>query len=246
MARGRRLPGATIAFIVLAPLVVLVLADWRLSSAPGRIDGAFDGLDDRPPAASDGSVTMLMLATGEGTANSPTLSWMPGDPTVVSALFVTIIGDRRGAYVEWLPLRDDVLAGVADERPAAAVAAAESTTARRVDHPAVIEWSTFAELGHDNDVPLRVTPEASSSIRREYLRQVLEYTLHGEMRKEPLMLYRAPHRGRGHGGGGRLVDVRPEPAGVLTTQHALPKNHPDDPAARRELTPVGLRRPGGP
>ncbi len=191
MARGRRLLWATIAFIVFAPLVVLVLADWRLSSALGRIDGAFDGLDDRPPGASDGSVTMLMLATGDGTANSPTLSWMPGEPTVVSAMFVTITGDRRRAYVDWLPLRDDVLVGVADDRPGAAVAAAESSTGRRVDHLAVIEWSTFSGLGHDNAVSLHVMPEAGRRIQQEFLRRVLENTLHSEMRKEPWMLYRA-------------------------------------------------------
>ena len=120
--RGRRRLPAALALLVLLPLILLAFLDWRLSSALSRIDGAFDGLDERPPAATDGSVTMLMLGTGEGAAGSPKLTWMPGDPTVVSALFVTISGDRLESYVDWLPLRDSVQEGLADSRPSASVA----------------------------------------------------------------------------------------------------------------------------
>jgi hypothetical protein len=193
MARGRRLLRAAIAFIVLAPLIVLVFFDWRLSSALYRIDGAFDGLGDRPPAASDGSVTMLLLATGGGTASSPALSWMPGDPTVVSAMFVTIAGNGREARVDWLPLRGEMLTGVTDSRPSASVGAAESWTGRRVDHLGVVEWSALGELGRNNAVPVELAPGAGRIEQETFLRLTLAYTLHGEMRKQPWMLYRALH-----------------------------------------------------
>lgn len=183
---------AVMACLALVPLVVLAAFDWRLSSALTRIDGAFDGLGDRP-AATDGSVTMLMLATGNGTAQSPTLDWMSGDPTVVSAMFVTISGDRRQVDVDWLPLRGRVLAGVTDSAPSASVAAAEWWTGRRVDHLAVVEWSAFSELGRDNDVPLVLPAGASRGAQQAYLREVLVDTLHAEMRKEPWTLYNALH-----------------------------------------------------
>lgn len=190
MARVRRRVLAVIVVIAVIPLLVLAVADWRLASALSRIDGAFDGLDDRPPAATDGSVSMLMITTGEDLTTSPSLTWMPDQPSVVSVLFVTVRGDRREAYVDWLPLREEVLAGVVGERPSAAVAAAESWTGRRVDHLAVVEWSVFSELGRDNGVPLHVMPEAGRRVQQEFLLQVLENTLHSEMRMQPWALYR--------------------------------------------------------
>ena len=182
-----------VACLVLVPLVVVAAFDWRLSSALTRIDGAFDGLADRPPAAADGSVTMMMLATGEGTASSPVLAWMPGEPTVVSAMFVTISGDRRQVDVDWLPLRGRVLTGVADAAPSGSVAAAESWTGRRVDHLAIVDWSAFSALGRDNETRLVLPAGASRGAQQAFLREVLDDTLHAEMRKEPWTLYRALH-----------------------------------------------------
>lgn len=194
MARGRRRRlFAVLGLLALLPLIFVAILDWRLSSALSRIDGAFVGLDDRPPAATDGSVTMLMLATGEGSAGSPTLTWMPGDPTVVSALFVTVSGDRLESYVDWLPLRDSMLAGLSDGEPSASVAAAESWTGKRVDHLAVVEWSAFRHLGRDNDVDVVLPPGASRGAQQAFLRAVLEDSLHTEMRKQPWALYRWLH-----------------------------------------------------
>ncbi len=184
---------AIFACLALVPLVVLAAFDLRLSSALTRIDGAFDGLGVRPAAATDGSVTMLMLGTGDGTANSPELTWMSGDPTVVSAMFVTVSGDRSQVNVDWLPLRGRVLDGVSDGAPSSSVAAAESWTGRRVDHLAVVEWSALSELGRDNGVPLELAAGAGRGAQQAFLREVLEDTLHAEMRKEPWTLYNALH-----------------------------------------------------
>lgn len=191
--RGRRWLGAALAALIVMPLVVLAAFDLRLASALDRIDGAFDGLDDRPPAATDGSVTMLMLATGDGLASSPDLTWMRDDPAVVTALLVTVSGDRRTAYVDWLPLTEQILDGLADARPSAAVAATEAWTGRRIDHLAVVEWSVFSDLGRDNDVPAEPAPPTGRRQQQAYLRDVLEDSLHTELRKEPWALYRALH-----------------------------------------------------
>lgn len=179
--------------LLVLPLMLVAFFDWRLSSALTRIDGAFDGLDDRPPAATDGSVTMLMLGTGEGSARSPTLAWVRGDPTVVSAMFVTISGDRRHANVDWLPVHHSELAALADTRPSASVAAAESWTGRRVDHLAVVEWAAFSELGRDNGVLLELAPAAGRADQQALLREVLDESLHTAMRQKPWLLYRALH-----------------------------------------------------
>ncbi|MEO5663352.1 MAG: hypothetical protein ABIR39_08700 [Nocardioides sp.] len=191
--RGRRLLGAALAALILMPLVVLAAFDLRLASALDRIHGAFDGLDDRPPVATDGSVTTLMLATGDGLASSPALTWMRDDPAVVTAMLVTVSGDRRTAYVDWLPLNEQLVDGLADARPSAAVSATEAWTGRRVDHLAVVEWSVFSDLGRDNEVPAELAPGTGRREQQAYLREVLKDTLHTEMRKEPWTLYRALH-----------------------------------------------------
>lgn len=193
MGRAQRRVRIALIGLVLVPLVVLAALDWRLSSALTRIDGAFAGLEDRPPAATDGSVTMLMLGTGQGRANSPTLAWMPDDPTVVSALLVTISGDRLSSRVDWLPLGDSILDGVADTRPSSSVAAVEAWTGQRVDHLAVVDWAAFSELGQDNGVPLELAPGAGRADQQAVLRQVLDESLHTSMRKKPWLLYRAMH-----------------------------------------------------
>jgi hypothetical protein len=118
---------------------------------------------------------------------------MPGHPRVESALFVTIAGDRLEAYVDWLLLGDSMLAALSDSEPSASVAAAESWTGKRVDHLAVVEWSAFRHLGRDNDVRLDLPPGASRSAQQTFLRTVLEDSLHSEMRKQPLALYRGLH-----------------------------------------------------
>lgn len=192
-SRTARLLVAVVAFLVLVPLIVLAAFDLRLTTALGRIDGAFTGLGERTPAAADGSVTMLMLATGNASVNNPELTWMPGDPHVQTAMFVTISGDRRQVNVDWLPMRARIVSGLSDSQPSGAVAAAESWTGRRVDHLAVVDWSVFADLGHDNRGPEQLPPGAGRGQQQAFLRTVLEGTLHAEMRKEPWTLYRALH-----------------------------------------------------
>ena len=77
-------------------------------------------------------------------------------------------------------------------RPASAsVAAVESTVGRRVDHVMAIDWQTFAALAADNDVDAAYRYGSAPVAQHDYLRLVLEGTLHAELRKQPLALYRA-------------------------------------------------------
>ncbi|HSF37934.1 MAG TPA: hypothetical protein VLA70_17540, partial [Nocardioides sp.] len=62
---------------------------------------------------------------------------------------------------------------------------------RRVDHVMTIDWQTFAELAADNDVDASYRYGSTPVAQHDYLRLVLEGTLHAELRKQPLALYRA-------------------------------------------------------
>lgn len=191
-SRTARVLMAILACLVLVPMVALVVLDLRVTTALGRIDGAFDGLGERRPAATDGSVTMLMLATGDAPDANPSLAWMPQDPDVVSAMVVTISGDRLGVDVDWLPLRGAIRRGLEESQASGSVAAVENWTDRRVDHLAVVDWAAFADLGGANGGPSEL-PGPGRGQQQAFLRGVLENTLHAEMRKEPWTLYRALH-----------------------------------------------------
>ncbi len=191
--RRARVLRAAVALLVVVPLLALAWGGVRLTTALDRIDGAFEGLGDRPPAAIDGSVSMLLLGTADGRSTGPTVSWMDGAPTVVSAMLVDISGDRRQVAVDWLPLRDGILEGIADSRPSRSVAAVESWTGTRVDHLAVVDWAAFTQLGRDNDATIKPPSGPDREDQQAFLREVLDNTLHAEMRREPWTLYDALH-----------------------------------------------------
>ena len=60
-----------------------------------------------------------------------------------------------------------------------------------VDHVLAIDWQTFAELAVENDVDATYRYGSAPVDQHDYLRLVLEGTLHAELRKQPLALYRA-------------------------------------------------------
>ncbi len=152
-SKGRRVVRVALVLVVLVPVLAFVVLDWRLATAPTRIDGVFDGLAARPPAATDDSVTILLLVTGDDQVDGPALAWMPGGPKVSSTLLVTIAGNRRQVAVDWLPMRGRVLAGLSERSPSQSVAGVETWTGRRVDHLGVVGWSAFADLNRANGGP---------------------------------------------------------------------------------------------
>jgi hypothetical protein len=189
--QGRR-PRLRRLLAVAALLGVLGLAaavglNLHLASGMGRIDGAFDDLGERPPPAP--GETILMVGTRPG--GSGDVSWLPGEQSVESVMLVEVDPDGRSARVESVPVPYDDRVALGARPAGASVAAVESTAGRRVDHVLAIDWQTFAELAADNDVEASYRYGSAPAAQHDYLRVVLEGTLHAELRKQPLALYRA-------------------------------------------------------
>ncbi|WP_416954189.1 hypothetical protein ACNKF0_17815 [Nocardioides sp. T5] len=184
--RLRRLLAVT-ALLGALGVAAAVGLNLHLVSGMGRIDGAFDGLDERPPPAP--GETILMVGTRPG--GSGDVSWLPGQQSVESVMLVEVDPDGRSARVESVPVPYDDLADLGARPASAAVAAAETTAGRHVDHVLAIDWQTFAELAAENDVDATYRYGSAPVDQHDYLRLVLEGTLHAELRKQPLALYRA-------------------------------------------------------
>ena len=184
--RLRRLLAVATLLGVLGLAAALVL-NLSLAGRMGRIDGAFDGLGERPPAVP--GETILMVGTRPGRTGD--VSWLPGEQSVESVMLVEVDADGRSARVSSVPIAYDDLAELGARPASAAVAAVESTAGRRVDHVMAIDWQTFAELAADNDVDAAYRYGSAPVAQHDYLRLVLEGTLHAELRKQPLALYRA-------------------------------------------------------
>ena len=88
---------------------------------------------------------------------------------------------RAVGSVPWWPPRP----------PSATVAAVEDWSGRRVDHLVAIDWRTFVRLAGDNGVDPAYAYGSGPAVQHDFLRRVLEGTLHAELRKQPLNLFRA-------------------------------------------------------
>ena len=178
-----RRAAAVLALLVVLGVAAAACVNLRLTSRMGRIDGAFDGLSGRPPTAAGD--TILMVGTRPG--GTQDVTWLPGEQSVESVMLVEVPADGRSALVASVP----VPAGpAATGQPSALVGAVESSTGRRVDHLVAIDWQTFAELAADNDVDATYRYGSAPAVQHDYLRLVLEGTLHAELRKQPHRLYR--------------------------------------------------------
>ena len=184
--RLRRLLAVVTLLGVLGLAAALVL-NLSLTSRLGRIDGAFEGLGERPPPAP--GETILMVGTRPGGGED--VSWLPGDQSVEAVMLVEVRPDGRSARVESVPMPYDDRVGLGARPASAPVAVVESTVGRRVDHVMAIDWQTFATLAADNDVDAAYRYGSAPVAQHDYLRLVLEGTLHAELRKQPLSLYRA-------------------------------------------------------
>ncbi len=184
--RVRELLG-TLLVLSLVPLVALVGINLHLVERLDRIDGAFDGLGDRPPAAP--GETVLMVGTRPG--GRADVGWLDGVQSVESVMLVEVDPDGVRVDVGSMPVLDGIATSAQSSRPSEAVAAVESWSGRRVDHLIALDWRTFAQLAADNGVPATYRYGSSRGAQHDYLRDVLEGTLHAELRKQPLELYRA-------------------------------------------------------
>lgn len=184
--RARRLLAVATLLGVLG-LAAALLVNLSLTSRLGRIDGAFDGLGSRPPSAP--GETILMVGTRPGDDHD--VAWLPGTQSVESVMLVEVHADGRSARVDSVPLAGADRTTLGDRPASATVSLVESTVGRRVDHVMAIDWQTFAELAAANDVDASYRYGSSPAAQHDYLRLVLEGTLHAELRKQPLTLYRA-------------------------------------------------------
>lgn len=189
-SRPRRLL-AVVTLLGVLGLAAAVGLNLHLASGMGRIDGAFDGLAGRPPPAPGETILMVGTRPGGGREGAGDVSWLPGEQSVESVMLVEVEADGRSARVETVPVPYDDRVGLGARPASAAVAVVESTVGRRVDHVMTIDWRTFAELAADNDVDASYRYGSAPVAQHDYLRLVLEGTLHAELRKQPLALYRA-------------------------------------------------------
>ncbi len=236
-----------VALLSLSATAGVFFLQRKLTGQIDRIDGVFDGLQDRPRVPTSGhaaqAVNILVMGTDRrspvgttgGDAAAPT--WVPGAQRTDTLMMVHIDGDRRGASVISLPRdawvavpghgMDKVNAAFSYAGPALAVRTVEDLTGVRVDHLAVIDWDGFRQLtdavgGVSVNVPSTVVDPARGitwtagwhtldgrraldyvgqryglpggdldRVRRQqnFLRTLMEDSLHAEMRKSPMMVY---------------------------------------------------------
>ena len=169
-------------------VVVLVGAGLNVGVASRltRIEGAFDGLGARPEPTSNETIVMI----GTAPARADEIPWLPGDEAVESVMLIDIAADRQSVQVTALPLGPELRVAATSERPAAAVAAVEEQVGWRIDHLMAVDWRMLSDLATANGVE---TPYRFGSGRRaqlDYLDELLEATLHTELRTQPVTLYR--------------------------------------------------------
>ncbi|MFC7724036.1 hypothetical protein ACFQW6_02885 [Nocardioides sp. GCM10028917] len=184
--RVRRLLGVVGLLGLVLALVALGL-NLSLTSRLDRIDGAFDGLAARP-AAAPGETILLVATRPGGAADVP---WLAGEQSIEGLMLVEIGANGANVRVESLPLAAGIGAAVASSPPSSSVKAVESWSGRRVDHLTAVDWRAFVQLAAHNGVDTAYSYGSSASVQHDYLREVLEGTLHAELRKQPLNLYRA-------------------------------------------------------
>jgi LCP family protein required for cell wall assembly len=138
----------------------------RLVAPIDRIEGVFDGLEDRPTKPKTGpaaeAVNILLLGTdrrsdvpttGDGAESA---AWVPGAQRSDAMLLLHIDGDRDGASVISLPRDswvevpgsgyDKINAAFSYGGPSLAVETVEKLTRVRIDHLAVIDWAGIRAL----------------------------------------------------------------------------------------------------
>jgi LCP family protein required for cell wall assembly len=147
-------------------IVSLLLVNRHLDNQVQRIDGVFEGLENRPdkPSAGPASRAMNILVMGtdrrsksQTTGEDATArEWVPGAQRTDTIMIMHIDGDREGASVISIP-RDSwvnvpgygfnkINAAFSFAGPSLAVETVEDLTGVRIDHLAVVDWEGFKAL----------------------------------------------------------------------------------------------------
>lgn len=176
--------------LVLALLVALlgIGVSVAMTQRLDRIEGAFDGLAMRPEPAP--GHTFLMVGTRPGGSGSD-VPWLDGEQSVEAVMLIDVAPDGMSARVDTLPQSSGVGPVATSSSPRSVVAAVEAWSGRRVDHLLAIDWRTFVRLARDNGVDPAYAYGSLPAVQHDFLRRVMEGTLHAELRKQPFNLYRA-------------------------------------------------------
>lgn len=188
MARVVRRPLKVLLALGLAVALVGLALNVALASRLDRIEGAFAGLSDRPPSAEGQTILMVGTRPGDSGADVP---WLAGEQSVEAVMLIEIPPDGMSAAVKSLPASSGIRPVVAASSPSASVGAVEDWSGRRVDHVIAIDWETFVRLASDNGVDPAYAYGSAPAVQHDFLRRVMEGTLHAELRKQPLNLLRA-------------------------------------------------------
>jgi LCP family protein required for cell wall assembly len=164
----RLLVGLVVVLLLLGVAAVgaALMLQSRLDGQVDRIDGVFDGLENRPekPVSGPGAdaVNILLMGTDRRSEDATTgtgaagPSWVPGAQRTDTIMLLHVDGDREGASVISIP-RDawvdvpghgpnKVNAAFSLAGPSLAVETIEQLTDVRIDHLAVVDWSGYREL----------------------------------------------------------------------------------------------------
>lgn len=134
--------------VVTSATVALLAVQAHLAGQVQRIDGVFDGLDNRPTRPSAGPAALATNILVMGTQRSDTM------------MVLHVDGDRDGASLIAIPpaSRVDVpgrgytKVNASVSGPSLAVETVENLTGVRIDHLAVVDWTGIrAQLGSRND-----------------------------------------------------------------------------------------------
>ncbi|QSR32565.1 hypothetical protein CFI00_19120 [Nocardioides sp. S5] len=169
----------------LVGVLVVLATNVALVSRLDRIEGAFAGLSDRPPP--DEGQTILMVATRPGGTGND-VPWLVDEQSVEAVMLVEIPPDGMSAEVATLPASSRVRPHVNQPAPSSSVAAVEAWSGRRIDHLIAIDWTTFVQLADVNAVDPSYVYGSGPAAQHDFLRRVMEGTLHAELRRQPLDL----------------------------------------------------------
>jgi hypothetical protein len=189
-------------------VLAVVLANVVLVGRLERIDAAFAGLTDRPQASP--GRTFLLVGTRPGAEGGADVPWLEGEQSVEASMLVHLAPDGLSAAVETLPAGSGAARSATSPRPSGVVESVEAWSGRRVDHLVAIDWTTFEQLAEHSGVDATYAWGAAPAEQRAFLQQVMEGTLHQEMRKRPSDLYRvlsATVRGTAIDDGWSILDM---------------------------------------
>ncbi|WP_051551915.1 LCP family protein [Nocardioides sp. URHA0020] len=143
----------------------LLVVQHRLDSQVTRMDGVFDGLDDRPARVAEGpaadALNILLIGTDARTdqattGSAATAGWTPGAQRSDTLMLLHLSADRKTAAIvsfprdSWVDVpghgRAKINAAFSWGGPSLAVATVEQLTSIHIDHLAWIDWSGFEAL----------------------------------------------------------------------------------------------------